>query len=315
MKVSCTVWSGGKVREISKTYLSLYIVSASRAAIKGGFTTITCQPDTNPSVDNKTVVNYIKSTSAQKSLVNIYPYGSMSVDCKGEVMAEIGEMVKAGIVGVSDGGNSISDSFLMRNILLYLKMFDIPAITTCSDNSISRKGVMNSGNISTSIGLNGIHREAEEIIVARNLILAKYVNARLHISSVSTAGSVQLIRDAKIKGINVTCETQPQYFTLTEDNVRGYNTLAKVNPPLRTACDIEEIKKGIVDGTIDIISSGHTPNTFESKQKEFDVASFGISSLETAFYISYKYLVETVIIIYCVCREICIGHHFKTSKS
>lgn len=269
------------------------IMSVSKSAAKGGFTSITCLPNTIPVIDNKTVVNYIINKSEHLSKVNIFPYGSMTTACEGVHIAEIGEMKKAGIVAISDGNISISDTDLMRNILLYSNMFKIPVITACEDKNIAYKGVMNQGKFSTEIGLEGIPREAEETIVARNLILAQYTNAKLHITHVSTKGSVDLIRMYKKLGVDVTCDTCPHYFTLSEGLVASYNTLAKVKPPLRTKSDVEAIIEGIIDGTIDVISTGHSPTTLESKRLEFNNATYGITSLETAFSLSYTSLVDT----------------------
>lgn len=207
------------------------IATVSRAALRGGFTTITCEPNTSPAIDNKTVVEYIVSKSKEKSLVNIYPYGSMSLNCEGEEMAEIGEMFDAGIVGISDGDEFTDSAAFLRNVMVYSKMFDLPITTHCEDRGLSAKGVMNEGYAAACLGLAGMPREAEEVIVARNLNLAERTGARLHISHISTKGSVQLIREAKSRGIGVTCETSPHYFILTEDAIGDYDTLAKVNPP------------------------------------------------------------------------------------
>lgn len=269
------------------------IASVSKAALRGGFTTITCEPNTSPAIDNKTVVEYIVSKSKEKSLVNIYPYGSMSIGCLGEQMAEIGEMFDAGIVGISDGDEFTDSAAFLKNVMVYSKMFDLPITTHCEDRSLSAKGVMNEGYASACLGLEGMPREAEEVIVARNLNLAERTGARLHISHISTKGSVQLIRDAKGRGASVTCETSPHYFILTEDAIGDYDTLAKVNPPLRTKEDVYAIIEGIVDGTIDVISSSHSPTNRTEKEKEFDQAAYGISSLETALSLSYTHLVET----------------------
>ena len=269
------------------------IETASMSASKGGFTTLTCQPSTNPAIDNKAVVDYVISKSGVYSLVNILPYGSMTMGCLGKEISEIGEMYKMGIVALSDGGNSIKDTGLLRNIFKYSKIFDLPVITRCDDTNISGGGVMNEGYMSTLLGLKGIPKEAEEIVVARDIVLAERTGARLHISAVSTEGSVQLIREAKKRGVNVTCETSPQYFTFTEESVKGYNTLFKVKPPLRTDKDRKAIVEGIKDGTIDVISSLHTPATADGKDEVFDSAEWGISNLETAFPVSYTYLVET----------------------
>ncbi len=268
------------------------IETASCSAAKGGFTSITCEPNTNPAIDNKTVVEYIVSKSKEYSLVHIYPYGSMSVGCLGEHMAEIGEMHQAGIVGIADGGFSVKNASFLANVFRYSKMFDMPVITHCEDKSLAGKGVMNEGYVAAGLGLSGIPKEAEEVIVARNIILAEGIGAKLHIATVTTKGSVQLIREAKKRGTQITCETSPHYFMLTEQAVGDYNTLAKVKPPLRTQEDVEAVLEGIMDGTIDVITSGHRPTKLTDKNKEFDNADYGISAFETAFPLSFTKLVQ-----------------------
>lgn len=272
------------------------IATVSRAALRGGFTTITCEPNTSPAIDNKTVVEYIVSKSKENALVNIHPYGSMSIGCEGKEMAEIGEMYDAGIVGISDGDEFTDSAAFLRNVMVYTKMFDLPVITHCEDRWLSGMGVMNEGYTAACLGLTGMPREAEEVIVARNLILAERTGARLHLAHISTKGSVQLIREAKGRGVSVTCETCPHYFILTEEAIGDYDTLAKVNPPLRTKEDVDAILEGIADGTIDVIASGHSPTNMTEKEREFDMAAYGISSLETAFALSYTHLVQTGII-------------------
>lgn len=272
------------------------IETASQSAVRGGFTSITCEPNTNPVIDNKTVVEYVVSKGKEYSIVNIYPYGSMSIGCLGKDMAEIGEMYYAGIVGVSDGDQFVESAAFLRNILRYTKMFNMPVITHCEDKSLSGRGVMNDGFVASSLGLFGMPKEAEEVIVARNIILAEATGGRLHIAHVSTKGSVHLIRSAKRRGVNITCETCPHYFMLTEETVGNYNTLAKVNPPLRTQEDVDAIVAGIADGTIDVIASGHSPTNYSDKYTEFDSAEYGISSFETTFAISYTRLVGSGII-------------------
>ncbi len=272
------------------------IATVSRAALRGGFTTITCEPNTSPAIDNKTVVEYIVSKSKENSLVNIHPYGSMSIGCEGKEMAEIGEMYDAGIVGISDGDEFTDSAAFLRNVMVYTKMFDLPVITHCEDRGLSGVGVMNEGYTAACLGLTGMPREAEEVIVARNLILAERTGARLHLAHISTKGSVQLIREAKGRGVPVTCETCTHYFILTEEAIGDYDTLAKVNPPLRTKEDVDAILEGIADGTIDVIASGHSPTNMTEKEREFDTAAYGISSLETAFALSYTHLVQTGII-------------------
>lgn len=270
--------------------------TASVSAARGGFTTIVCIPDTEPAVDNKTVVEYIITKSREYSKVNIYPYGSMTIGCKGEKASEMGEMIRAGAVGIADGDLTVENAQLMRNIFVYSKMFDVPVITHCEDRALSGTGVMNEGRVSTILGLRGMPREAEDIIVARNVVLAESTGARLHIAHISTKGAVDIVRRAKARGVNVTCETCPHYFTLTEEAAMQYNTYAKVIPPLRTEDDTKAIIEGLADGTIDVIASGHMPTRIEHKQREFDRASYGISAFETAFSLSYTALVRTGIL-------------------
>ena len=270
--------------------------TASVSAARGGFTTIVCIPDTEPAVDNKTVVEYIITKSREYSKVNIYPYGSMTIGCKGEKASEMGEMIRAGAVGIADGDLTVENAQLMRNIFVYSKMFDVPVITHCEDRALSGTGVINEGRVSTILGLRGMPREAEDIIVARIVVLAESTGARLHIAHISTKGAVDIVRRAKARGVNVTCETCPHYFTLTEEAAMQYNTYAKVIPPLRTEADTKAIIEGLADGTIDVIASGHMPTRIEHKQREFDRASYGISAFETAFSLSYTALVRTGIL-------------------
>ena len=270
--------------------------TASVSAARGGFTTIVCIPDTEPAVDNKTVVEYIITKSREYSKVNIYPYGSMTIGCKGEKASEMGEMIRAGAVGIADGDLTVENAQLMRNIFVYSKMFDVPVITHCEDRALSGTGVINEGRVSTILGLRGMPREAEDIIVARNVVLAESTGARLHIAHISTKGAVDIVRRAKARGVNVTCETCPHYFTLTEEAAMQYNTYEKVIPPLRTEADTKAIIEGLADGTIDVIASGHMPTRIEHKQREFDRASYGISAFETAFSLSYTALVRTGIL-------------------
>ncbi len=269
------------------------LIFVSNSAARGGYTSITYAPNVMPVIDNKTVVQYIISRSKAESSVNIFPYGSMTKGCKGTEISEIGEMNLAGIVAISDGGASIEDANLLRNIFLYSKMFNIPIITHCEDKNLANDGVVNGGYISTLLGLKGIPREAEEVVVARNIVIASNTQASLHLTKISTKGSVELIRAAKAKGIRITCDTCPQYFTLTEETVDAYNTFAKVKPPLRTAEDVAAIKEGVLDGTIDIITTGHFPMSVVSKKLEFDNASYAILSIETAFALSYSTFVAT----------------------
>ncbi len=272
------------------------IETSAASAAKGGFTSITCEPNTKPVIDNKTVVEYIISKAKAQDSVNIFPYGSMSMGCEGRDLAEIGEMYQAGIVGISDGDEIIDSAAFLRNVMRYTKMFDLPVMTHCEDRTLSGKGVMNEGYTAACLGLAGMPREAEELHVARNILLAETTGARLHIATISTRGAIRMVRDAKKRGIAVTCETCPHYFALTEEDVEDYNTYVKVDPPLRTHDDVQAILEGIADGTIDVIASGHSPTPQNEKNKEFGNAAYGISAWETAFAISYTYLVDTGVI-------------------
>jgi dihydroorotase len=239
-------------------------------------------PNTSPPLDNQTVVEYIKSKSASEGVVRVLPIGCISKGRRGEELAEMGELASAGVIAFSDDGEPALNSHLMRQALDYSRAFDLPVIDHCEDKTLTESGQMNEGIISTKLGLRGIPNAAEEIMVARDLALAQLTGGRLHIAHVTTEGSVELIRRAKEKGIRVTAEVTPHHLTLTEERVIGYDTNAKVNPPLRTKRDIKALIQGLNDNTIDIIATDHAPHTEADKLCEFDLAPFGISSFETA---------------------------------
>jgi dihydroorotase len=266
-------------------------ITGGKAALKGGFTSVLCMANTNPAVDNKSVVEYIYAESAKADLVNIYTVGAVTKGLEGKELTEIGQIFEAGAKALSDDGRPIMDAELMRCALEYAKMFGLPIISHCEDLSLSRNGVMNEGFISTKLGLKGVPRAAEIVMVVRDIELAQLTGSRVHIAHVSTKESVELIRQAKKKKINITCETCPHYFTLTEEAVSGFNTNAKVNPPLRTTDDAEAIKKGLADGTIDAIATDHAPHTEEEKDIEFDFAASGMIGLETALPLVYMELI------------------------
>jgi dihydroorotase len=258
------------------------IKTGTEAAAAGGFTSICCMPNTQPVNDNQAVTRLILERARQEGRVHVFPIGAITKDSKGEELAEIGDLVTAGCRGVSDDGKPVANSEVMRRALEYAKAFDIPVIDHCEDPYLAEGGVMNEGLVSTELGLKGIPKAAEEVMVARNLLLAELTGSRLHLAHVSTAGSVRMIREAKSRGVKVTAEATPHHFTLTEDAVRGYNTLAKVNPPLRTQEDVLAIRQGLADGTIDAIATDHAPHTEDEKRSEFDRAPFGMVGLETA---------------------------------
>lgn len=268
------------------------IETGGKSAAAGGFTSVACMPNTQPVVDNVAVVEYIKSKAASVSPVNVFPIGAITKGLKGEELAEIGNLKFAGVVGVSDDGRPVANPAVMRHALEYAKTFDTMVISHCEVTELSDGGAMNEGAVSTMLGLRGINAAAEDIMVARDVILAKAVNAPIHIAHVSTKGAVEIIRQAKKAGVKVTCETCPHYFSLTEEAVMEYNTNAKMNPPLRTAQDVEAVIGGLADGTIDAIATDHAPHHFDEKNCEFDKALNGIIGFETALSLGITHLVK-----------------------
>src|SRR5512133_1070424 len=271
------------------------IISGTRAAAAGGFTSVVCMPNTKPVIDNKTVASYIINKAKAEGFCNVFPVGSITYGLSGERMSEMGELKEAGCVAVSDDGKPVNNPELMRRALEYARGMGIPVITHAEDLSLVGEGVMNEGFTSTEIGLKGIPRIAEDIATARDVMLAEYTQSPIHIAHVSTEGSVRIIREAKARGVQVTCETAPHYFSLTDDAVRGYNTNAKMNPPLREAADVAAIKVGLADGTIDAIATDHAPHHLDEKDVEFNVALNGIVGLETSLPLSLKLVTDGVL--------------------
>ena len=271
------------------------IATGTKAAAAGGFTTICCMPNTEPVNDNRSVTDFIITQAKKEGMVNVLPIGAITKGRRGEELAEIGELVEAGCIAISDDGSPVMNSGIMRIGLEYAKAFGVPVISHCEDRNLSAEGVMNEGLVSTELGLLGIPSVSEEVMVARDLLLAELTKGRIHIAHVSTTGSVRLIREAKERDIKVTAETCPHYFTLTEEEVRGYNTNAKVNPPLRTHKDVEAIESGLKDGTIDVIATDHAPHAVQEKEVEFNFAPFGIVGLETALPLCLRLVEEGVL--------------------
>ncbi len=259
------------------------IKTGTLAAVKGGFTTVCCMPNTKPVNDTISVTEFILERSLKEGSCTVYPIGAITTGQKSEELTQLEALLKAGCIAFSDDGQPVTNSLIMRRALEYSKIFNVPIISHCEDLKLSEGGVMNEGFVSTIVGLRGIPKAAEEVMVARDLSLCELTGGRLHIAHVSTEGSVKLIRDAKARGINVTAETCPHYFSLTDEAIISYDTNLKVNPPIRTASDVEAIKEGLKDGTIDVIATDHAPHHVDDKNKEFDSAAFGISGLETAF--------------------------------
>jgi dihydroorotase len=271
------------------------IISGTRAAAAGGFTSVCCMPNTKPTIDNKAIASYIINKAKAEGCANVFPVGSITYGLNGDRMSEMGELKEAGCVAVSDDGRPVNNPELMRRALEYARGMGIMVITHAEELSLVGEGVMNEGFTSTEIGLKGIPRIAEDIATARDVMLAEYTNSPIHIAHVSTAGSVRVIREAKARGVQVTCETAPHYFTLTDDSVRDYNTNAKMNPPLREATDVAAIKAGLQDGTIDAIATDHAPHHLDEKDVEFDVAMNGIIGLETSLPLSLGLVRDGVI--------------------
>lgn len=271
------------------------IKSGCEAAAAGGFTTIVCMPNTNPINDNASVTEFILYKARTEGLVNVLPVGAITIGEHGDALAHIGEMYEAGCVGISDDGMPVMDSGIMRNAMDYVKAFDIPVLIHAEDKGLSAEGVMNEGFISTVLGLKGIPNASEEVMIARDINLCELTGARLHVCHVSTKGSVRLIREAKSRGLMVSAEATPHHFHLSDEIVKNYNTFAKVNPPIRSSEDVDAIREGLSDGTIDVIATDHAPHTDDEKKVEFDKAPFGISGLETALQLSLQLVEQNVI--------------------
>lgn len=267
------------------------IRSGSEAAAAGGFTSIACMPNTAPVNDTRAVTEYILKRAEGSKLVRVYPVAAISRKSEGKVLAEFGDLKEAGAVAFSDDGKPVMSSILMRRALEYASSLDRLIIAHCEDLSLSAGGLMNEGRVATELGLPGIPTLAEEVMIARDLLLAEYTGAALHIAHVSSAGAVRMIRDAKARGVRVTAETAPHYFTLTDEALREYDPAAKVNPPLRSSEDLRAIREGLRDGTLDAIATDHAPHALTDKEVEFEYAASGISGLETALALSLR-LVE-----------------------
>ncbi len=272
------------------------INTGSKSAVMGGFTTICCMPNTAPVIDNDIMVHYIKMKSEKEALCNILPIGAITKGQEGETLSDIGKMHKAGICAISEDGKSVLDSAMMKTAFKYAKMFNLPIFAHCEDTSLVGKGVMNNSTKATLLGLKGISNDSEEVIVARDIILANAVKAQLHICHISTEGSIHLLRDAKKREINVTAEVTPHHFTLIDEDIKDYDANFKMNPPLRSKKDKEAILKALKDDTIDVIATDHAPHSTDEKNCEFERALNGIIGLETAFSIGFTELVKTNIL-------------------
>ncbi len=268
------------------------IASGTRAAAKGGFTTVCSMANTKPAIDSVSGIKYILATNATEGKIKVLPVGAITKELQGKELTEMGKMHKAGSIAISDDGTTVMNSLIMRRAMEYCKMFDLPLLSHPEDLTLTREGMMNEGKISTILGLRGMPSQAEEIIVSRDISLAELTGCRLHLCHITTKRSVDMIREAKQRGIDVTAEVTPHHLTLTEKNVIGYDTNFKMKPPLRTQEDINALIKGLKDGTIDCIATDHAPHLNVEKNREFALAPFGITGLETAFGVLYTLLVS-----------------------
>ena len=258
------------------------IVTGTLSAVTGGFTAVACMPNTKPVNDNQTVTTYIMNKAAKQGHCRVFPIASITKGLDGESMTEMGELKELGVCAVSDDGKPVSNPQLMRRAMEYARPFGITIISHAEDLDLVGSGVMNDGPVATELGLKGIPWVAEDAATAREVMLAEFTGAHLHVAHVSTKGSIEIVRQAKKRGVNVTCEAAPHHFTLTDEAVRGYNTNAKMNPPLRSAEDREAVRQGIADGTVDAIATDHAPHHIDEKNVEFNLAMNGIVGLETA---------------------------------
>jgi dihydroorotase len=267
------------------------ILSGARAAVAGGITSVACFPNTEPAIDNEAAAEFVVLQGKRAGYANVFPVGAVTQNRDGTRLAEIGGLARAGAVAFSDADRSIESAEILRRGLAYANMFDRIVVSHCEDRTLRGSGVMNQGVVSVRLGLSGIPNAAEDIVVARDLTLAQITGGRLHIGQISTAGAVELLRQAKAKGIRATGESTPHHFTLTDECLAGYDPNFKMLPPLRSAADLEAVVEGLRDGTIDVIATGHAPHAPEEKAVEFDHAPFGVIGLETMFPVAYSELV------------------------
>ena len=268
------------------------IATGARAAVAGGFTAVCAMPNTDPPIDDPASVGYVRAAGLRVGAARVYPTGAVSVGQNGERLTEMGEMVAAGAVAFTDDGRPVSDAGLMRVALEYTQSFNVPVASHCEEKSLSRGGSMNEGLVSTRLGLTGIPNAAEDVMISRDLLLAELTGGRLHVQHVSTFHGVEMIRQAKSRGIHVTAEATPHHLTLTDEACDGYRTEAKVNPPLRSAADRQAVIEGLVDGTLDVVATDHAPHHYDEKEQAFEDAPFGLVGLETALGILLTHIVD-----------------------
>jgi dihydroorotase len=281
--------------------------SGTRAAAAGGFTAVACMPNTLPSNDCRSVTEFILEQARKAGFARVYPVAAITMGQQGQVLTEFGDLCQAGAVGVSDDGHPVANSQVMRRALEYARHHGLTVISHCEDLHLSEGGVMHEGNVSTAVGLRGIPAASEEVMVCREIALARLTRCPVHIAHVSTSGSVALVRRAKEEGLPVTAETAPHYFSLDHTAVVGYDTRAKMNPPLRTAEDVAAIKKGLADGVLDAIATDHAPHSTLEKDLEFDRAAFGMIGLETALPLTLQLVRDGVLSLPDAIRKLTTG--------
>ncbi len=258
------------------------VATGTRAAAAGGFTAVCCMANTDPVNDTRSITEYILERARAEGAVHVYPIGAVTRGLRGQELAELAELAEAGCVAFSDDGRCVMNSALYRRAMEYTLPFGTPVISHAEDHDLARGAVMNEGVVSTELGLPGAPAAAEEVMVARDLVLAELTGAHVHIAHLSTAGAVRLVREAKARGVRVTAEVTPHHLTLTEEAVRSFDPNTKMNPPLRTKRDVEALIEGLADGTIDVVATDHAPHALSEKEGEFDQAAFGVVGLETA---------------------------------
>jgi len=271
------------------------IISGTRAAAAGGVTSLACMPNTSPVNDTLAVTKLIIDKAKTEGSANVYPIACISKGMKGEILSEMGELKEGGCVGFSDDGVPVTNGELMRRAFEYADTFDMPIISHAEDLTIVAGGSMNDGPVATELGLKGIPWVAEDAATAKEIMLAEFTGARLHVCHVSTKGSIDLVRQGKARGVRVTCEVTPHHFTLTDDAVRGYDTNAKMNPPLRSQADVNAIFAGLADGTVDAIATDHAPHHYDEKNVEFAIAMNGIVGLESLLPLSLRLVADKTI--------------------
>jgi len=283
------------------------IATGVRAALAGGFTAVACMANTNPVNDSGAVTQFILDRAAAAGGARVHPIGAVSVGLAGEQLAEFGEMQRAGIVAVSDDGVPVMDAGLMRRALEYARLFDLPVVVHEEDRHLAAGGVMHEGLVSLRLGLRGVPAAAEEVMVARDLALAELTGGRLHVAHVSTAGSVALIRAARARGVRVTAEATPHHLFLTDEAVAGYDTNAKMAPPLRPRSDVDALRAAVADGTIEVIATDHAPHHRDEKDVEFEAAANGVIGLETALPLGLRLVAEGVLDLPTLAARLTVG--------